>query len=405
MKRVLFSMVLIMAACVTFAQTKDAKEAKKIASGTNPDFPKAEALIKTALEDPEGKNDAATWDVAGFVQKRMNEKEMEKAYLRQPYDTVKAYNSVLNMYNYWLKTDELAQLPDEKGKIKNKYRKNNAATLLIERSNLVNGGIHNFNSGNNAHAFEFFAMYIDASKHPMFEKENLLKTDTLLAQVAYYAALAAARLEDYPQVLKYAPYAVDDKEVGAYAMEFISTAYKEEGDTIQWINSLKEGITKYPDYPFFFGHLIDYYSNNNKYEEAMVFADDMLAKEPNNTFFLYVKGYLYHNMKEYDKAIEFYKKTIESDPTYAEAYSNIGLVYSQQAQDFADNATADLNDPKYAEDQEVIRKLNEEARPYYEKARELKPDQKDLWLQGLYRIYYNLNMGPEFEEIEGLMGL
>ena len=38
-----------------------------------------------------------------------------------------------------------------------------------------------------------------------------------------------------------------------------------------------------------------------------------------------------------------------------------------------------------------------------EKARELKPDQKDLWLQGLYRVYYNLNMGPEFEEIEKMM--
>ena len=38
-----------------------------------------------------------------------------------------------------------------------------------------------------------------------------------------------------------------------------------------------------------------------------------------------------------------------------------------------------------------------------EAARELKPDQKDLWLNGLYRVYYNLQMGPEFEEIEKLM--
>ena len=38
-----------------------------------------------------------------------------------------------------------------------------------------------------------------------------------------------------------------------------------------------------------------------------------------------------------------------------------------------------------------------------EKARELKPDQQDLWLNGLYRVYYNLQMGPEFDEIEKLM--
>ena len=45
----------------------------------------------------------------------------------------------------------------------------------------------------------------------------------------------------------------------------------------------------------------------------------------------------------------------------------------------------------------------EEALPYYEKARELSPDKQDLWLNGLYSVYYNLNMGPEFEEIEQLI--
>lgn len=41
-------------------------------------------------------------------------------------------------------------------------------------------------------------------------------------------------------------------------------------------------------------------------------------------------------MKDYDKAIEYYKKTIEVDPTYAEAYSNLGLIYCLQAQDFSE---------------------------------------------------------------------
>ena len=404
MKRVLFSMALLMAATLSFAQVKAVKEAKSIAGETNPNFGKAEELINGALQNAETKDDAATWDVAGFIQKRINEKQMENAYLRKPYDTTKVYSSVLNMYKYYLQCDELAQKPDAKGKIKNRFRKTNAATLLVERPNLINGGIHYFNQDMNKDALSYFAMYVDASASPMFEKEDLLKTDTLLSQVAYYATLAAAKMEDYPTVLKYAPYAEDDKEFGKYAMEFVSTAYKAEGDTIKWVESLKKGIQKYPDHSFFFGHLIDYYSNTNKYDEAMKFADDMLANEPNNTFYLYVKGYLYHNMKDYDNSIEYYKKTIAVDPNYAEAYSNLGLVYVQKAQDFADNATTDMNSPQYAQEQEVIRKLYEEAKPYYEKTRELKPDQQDLWIQGLYRVYYNLNMGTEFEEIEKLMG-
>lgn len=413
MKRVLFSMVLLLAASFLFAQEKNIKEAKSIANEVKPDFAKAESLINQALTNPETKDNADAWDVAGFIQRRRSEKEMENAYLRKPYDTLQVYNSALNMCKYYFKCDELAQIPNEKGKIKNKYRKANAASILAERGNLINGGIQYFNSASqkegaaatedNKKALEFFATYINIATNQMFEKENLLQTDTVLPQIAYYASLTAAKMEDYPNVLKYAPYAKNDKEVGKYAMEFISTALKAKGDTINWIASLKEGIQKYPDHSFFFGHLIDYYSNNNKYDEAMQFADDMLAKNPNNTFYLYVKGYLYHNMKDYDKAIEFYTKTIEVDPNYAEAYSNLGLIYCLQAQDFSEIATTDVNDSKYKADQVTLKAFYEKARPNYEKARELKPDQRELWLNGLYRVYYNLQLGSEFEEIEKLM--
>ena len=41
MKRVLFSMVLLLVASFTFAQEKNVKEAKSIANGVNPDFAKS----------------------------------------------------------------------------------------------------------------------------------------------------------------------------------------------------------------------------------------------------------------------------------------------------------------------------------------------------------------------------
>lgn len=403
MKRALFSVLLVLTTSFIFAQEKSVKEAKSIANEVKPDFAKAEQLINEALNNPETKADAETWDVAGFIQKRINEKEMENAYLRKPYDTLKVYNSALNICKYYLKCDTLAQVPNSKGKIKNKYRKSNASEILSQRPNLINGGIQYFNLNDNKKALSFFTTYVDIATHPMFEKENLLKNDTILPQIAYYASLAAAKIEDYPTVLKYAPYAENDKEVGQYAMEFISTALKAQGDTVKWVASLKNGIEKYPQHSFFFGNLIDYYSNTNKYDEAMQFADNMLSKEPNNAFYLYVKGYLYHNMKNYDKAIEFYKKTIEANPQYAEAYSNLGLIYCLQAQDFSAKATTDVNAPKYQKDQATLKSFYEKAKPCYEKARELKPDQKDLWINGLYRIYYNLKMGPEFDAIEKLM--
>ena len=424
MKKVLFTVAVLLVAGFTFAQEKSVKEAKKIANAVQPDFAKAEELINQALTNPETKDQAETWNVAGFIQKRRSEKEMENAYLRKPYDTLQVYNSALNMCKYYFKCDELAQIPNEKGKIKNKYRKANASAILAERGNLINGGIQFYNMylenqnkeyGNKA--LGFFGTYVDIAANPMFADNETVKADTLLPQIAYYAAMVATRLEDYPSVLKYAPYAKDDKEVGKYAMEFVSSALKAQGDTAKWVASLQEGVQKYPEHQFFFGNLIDYYSNNNKYDEAMQFADNMLAKDPNNTFYLYVKGYLYHNqyttLKDQkkdaeataalDKAIEFYQKTTEIDPNYAEAYSNLGLVYCLQAQDFSEKSTTDVNDPKYKEDQDALKVFYEKAKPCYEKARQLQPERKELWLNGLYRVYYNLQMGPEFEEIESLM--
>ena len=363
-----------------------------------------------------------TWNVAGFVQERRMEKEMENAYLQQPYDTVQLYKSTLDMCKYYLKCDELAQVPNEKGKVKNKYRKANSATMLGERNNLLNGGIEFYNrylSDNNKEtgkrALDCFAMYIDMASHPMFEKANLVQTDTLLPQVAYYAGMTALKLEDYPSILKYAPMAQDNKEVGMYAMELVSTALKAEGDTVKWLASLQEGMRKYPQHAFFFGHMVDYYSNNNKFDEAIRFADEMLAKDPSNPFNLYVEGYLYHNKysvlagKEdskaeaeaaMNKAMEYYQKAIAVDPKYVEAYSNLGQLYCLQAQDYSSTATTDINDPAYQESQEKLKGFYLEAKKYYERARELSPEQKNLWMQGLSQVYYVLGMGAEYEALQ-----
>ena len=108
-------------------------------------------------------------------------------------------------------------------------------------------------------------------------------------------------------------------------------------------------------------------------------------------------------MKDYNNAIPAYEKAISLDPNYAEAYSNLGLCYCQQAIEYGEKAVSDIDDPKYQEEQAKIKEFYEKAKPYYEKVRSLQPDKRELWLNGLYTIYYKLNMGEEFKEVEKLM--
>lgn len=411
MKKVLFSVALVMASCAAFGQVKSVKEAKRQAEAKK--FAEAEQLINGALTNDETKNNAETWNVAGFVQQKINEDENAKMYLKQAVDTTKYYSSAFKMFEYFNKCDQLEQIPNEKGKVKIKFRKANAAVLKQNRPNLINGGVFYFNKGKDSEAYKFFSTYVESASYPMLQEENLAATDSMLPTIAYYASLASMKMaqsegnanakQDYENLLKFVDLASKDKENGKFAMEFKSSAYKALGDTAKWVETLQEGMQKFPSHPYFFGNLVDYYSNSGKYAEAVKFVDMMIEKNGDSSFYQYVKGYLCQNLKQYDNAIAAYKKAIELKPDYAEAYSNLGLCYCQQALDFSENAKADIDDPKYKEEQAKIKKYYEEALPYYEKARELEPSKKELWLNGLYTIYYKLNMGDKYKEMEKLM--
>ena len=62
MKRVLFSMVLLMAVSFSFAQMKNVKEAKSIANDVKPNFKQAEQLIEERSEERRvGKECRSRW--------------------------------------------------------------------------------------------------------------------------------------------------------------------------------------------------------------------------------------------------------------------------------------------------------------------------------------------------------
>lgn len=366
----------------------------------------AERTINEALTNPETNTLPQTWNIAGQIQKKILDTENQKAYLRKPYDTLLLYNSTLKMIEHFYKCDELAQIPDEKGRIKNKYRNSNATMIINERINLINGGIqYNNMSANNSEycqkAFDFFATYVESASHPMLESWHLLENDTLIPQIAYYASVMALKLNDYEHVEEFSKYAEEDSNYAQIAAELFSTALLEQGDTIKWVESLQEGFMKYPKDKFFFANLVKYYLQSDKMEEAHDFVNKILAKEPNNSFTLYIKGFLYQNQQKYDEALESYIRAVELDSTNADAYSSMGFVYCLQAQNLSDNT--DINDADFESNKQKVKELYEKAQSAYEKARELEPEKKDLWLNGLYRVYYNLNMGDHFNEIENML--
>jgi len=47
--------------------------------------------------------------------------------------------------------------------------------------------------------------------------------------------------------------------------------------------------------------------------------------------------------------------------------------------------------------------MYQKAMPYMEAYRQMEPSQQQKWAPALYRIYFNLNMGKQFDEIDKIL--
>ena len=404
MKKVLFSAALFFAALSVSAQESVVKEAKS-AKG---DPAKAAQILEPALSDPTTSKDPETWKLAGDLQKAMYDDENMKLYLPGGQaDTAKLYSSLAKMFEYYMKADAAEQEQVAAGVLKKpKLRAKLAKTLASVRPNLTSAGTDAFNGGDYAKALTFFGLYVDAAQEPMFADVDAVKGDTLTSLIANYAALAANSLENKTAVVKYAKVGKEHHEEGYRSLMCLAEVYgkSETPDSTAWLATIQEGVQKFPKQEYFIGNLMDYYIQKGQVDEALSQINSILAQNP-TPYFMYVKGVLQYEKKDYDGSIATMNEIIAKNGDFvAEAYSKIGDCYFFPAQVIVEeNANISMDDPKYASNEEKIKELYEKAKPNYEKAKQLKPDNKQLWGQYLLNIYWKLNKA-EYEALEKEMG-
>lgn len=404
MKKILFSAALLFTVCSMSAQESVVKEAKSAKS----DPVKAAEILEPALVDPSTASDPETWKLAGDFQKAIYDEENMKLYLPGGQaDTTKLYSSLAKMFEYYTKCDEVEQAKVNSGELKKpKLRKKLAKTLVTVRPNLTNAGSDAYNAGNYANALKFFGLYVDAPQNPLFADEDAVKNDTLTSLIANYAALAANTLKDEAAVIKYATIGKNHKDEGYRSLMCLAEVYGkgEKTDSVQWLATIKEGVEKFPAQEYFIGNLMDYYIQKGKIDEGLTQINEILANNP-TPYFMYVKGVLQYEKKDYEGAIATFNEIIAKNGDFvAESYSKIGDCYFFPAQVIVEeNANLSMDDPKYATNEGKIKELYEKAKPFYEKAKELKPDNKQLWGQYLLNIYWKLNKS-EYEALEKELG-
>ena len=406
MKRVLLTVALCVAASASFAQKKVVNEAQSIAKGSNADFGEARTLIKGALENPETKDDAKTWYVAGFIEDQQFNTERAKQILGQQPNEPVMYEALYGILPYFQKAYELDQLPNEKGKVKPKYTKDIKSILSANHVYLFNGGAYYVDKQEYKQAYDSFNQEVEIAELPMFAGTQTAEKDSTFMTVQFYAAAAASLAKDSRLAIaaleraKNTPY----RQYDVY--QYLCYEYGEARtaqDSVMLEKTFEEGMQVFPDSAFFLNNLINTYIYSNRNEKALEMLNVAIQKNPNDANLYNVMGRVYETgLKDYANAEKNFQIALEKDPNLTDALSNIGRIYYNQGVNKLSEANMINDSKKYQEELGMAKDLFKKALPYYKKAHEAEPEKMDNMI-ALRGIYYNLNMGPELEAIEAEM--
>ena len=406
MKKLVFTVALCFVVSMAFAQKKAISAAKNEIKGNKPNIEEARKLIQGAMEDPETKNNAETYFVAGQIENSQFDAEKIKEALGQAPNEAVMYKSLGNILPFFLKADELDQLPDEKGKVKPKFRKDLKSYITANHPYYRNGGVYYSNNMKDyAEAYKFFDIYLNIPKLPMFEGDKAMEaivSDSSYLEIKYYAAIMASSIgTDESRRNAIALYeslvAIDYNSNEVY--QYLCAEYEQIKDSVNLVKILKKGASKFPDEPYYLRALINQYINSNQHEEAVKSLKEAIAQKPDDAQLYDVLGRVYENRDEIDAAIEQFEKALSLDSEYVESLGNIGRVYYNRGVE-AQAAASNIADNKaYSEAFVKVKEHFNQSMPYYEKALELNPGEKE-YMNPLRTIYYILGMGEKLEKIE-----
>ena len=392
MKRfVIFVICGMMMSGACYAQRKQIGDARTILkSGKN--IEQAEKLMTDLLKDKANEENTRIYDIWLQAVEKQYLALNEKMYIKEKIDTTAFFNLAKRMFVVAERLDSIDAKPDKNGKVNPEYRKANAAKMAGYRPNIYYGGAHHLKKSDFKTALSFFEMYLDCDRQPLFTGYDFMYKDPKMGEVAYWATYCGYRLNDPVLVLRHAATAQRDEQKLEYTLQYMAEAWEKLEDDSMYTATLWQGFSKFPKSNYFFPRLMDNYNRRGDYVMADSVVNEALKTDSLNELYLFAKSTVMLNLRKYGECLKFSDQLIQLNPNLADIYYNGGIACLNIAQR--------MDSRKY---KKQIKKMYEKARPYMEKYREMAPDEKDKWAPALYRIYFNLNMGKQFDEIDKLL--
>ena len=400
------ALVLISAGC--FAQKANVKKAKNLALQETPDFSGARAAINEALSNDETKDLADTWYTAGLIGYQELSKENEKTYLGQARDEKRAGEAVVESFDYWMKAADLAgqKVLDKKG---NEVLADKKTYALLQKKvleyyknqELVKYGIYLNDQRDFATAYGVFQRHLSIPELSLMQNEKLQKEmpkDSIYDQYKYYTAIFAIQAEMHPEAIAVLEEMKDGNYEAITVNQFLYQEYVNVQDTANYVRVLQNAVVRFPQEPWFLQNLINHYIFSGQEQEAINYLDQAIAREPNVAQYHLIKGNLNENQKNYEAALADFDRALAIDPTMADAEAGKGRVYYNQAVKMNEDAALIADAKEYKKALEEMNAMFRQSMPFFEKAHELAPDNRDYMIT-LRGLYYRFDMTDKYNAI------
>ena len=289
--------------------------------------------------------------------------------------------------------------------IKNQWKSDINNKINIYRNLSINNGVDCFQKKNYSGAFNSFKMGL--------EMYNVLSLTDTLAMIN--AALSAEKMKNTNEAYKYYKMCVDVNYGNGAEMyqSMIRVLNAEEVKNEEKIlNVIDEGKQRFPkDYILNIEEFNYWYSKGDN-EKAQQALENAIESDPTNKVLHFNVGVTYDNISNkyhkenkhdvaftyMNKAINGYKKAIELDDNYVDAYYNLGALYYNQSIT-AKSVAGDYSGEKYDKEMKSANEMLKKAIPLLEKVLSLSPSDKST-LTVLKSLYFNLDDMDNYSRIK-----
>lgn len=423
MRKILFLTVIAFISVGTlFAQNSVLRDARR-SLGRN-DLNEAKNLIQQASQNPETAINPETWKIMGDIGNKSFDNERTKAMLGQSTNDKVMYDGLMESYVSYLKSDSLAELPDDRGRVRNSVRKDIASILQANHPFYINGGVYYNDLNDYSKAADFFEVYWTIPTLPLYDNPaSAFLLDSTYQTIKYYAIITAIQAEEHNRALDMIKRAMSEPfiENSSYQesdlYELMASEYIMLGDSAMYLETLYLGSEKFPSSRYFIPNLVNVFIREGDSDKAMQYLDQAIANDPSNSCDLNsVKGALLAEQGDFESAELEYNKALAQDPNCERALEALAVNYILQAQDLRE-ISAQLTDrqQQVANDEKAIQLYEGALIPlekYSELLRSRGSNESEIQsaLLKLRNVYYNLsNMGvdksAEMEAIEKELNL